>query len=176
MDIKKLHSNICLLLCSDLIISTYLNSLSLCWSINSKGFLLLNNEIYIPDTSDLWLHILQYKHDHLIFGHFGQNWTMELVWCKYIWPKPCDSMKSYIKSCTTCMHSKSQRHHPYGLLKQLLIPETPWNSIFMAFSSSPLPSYLFAWGVCTLSGEWQVSWWYVGVLLRLVLLFQPSQR
>ena len=31
------------------------------------------------------------------------------------------------------MHSKSQRHHPYGLLKQLLIPERPWNSISRDF-------------------------------------------
>ena len=31
------------------------------------------------------------------------------------------------------MHSKSQRHHPYGLLKQLPIPERPWNSISMDF-------------------------------------------
>ena len=33
----------------------------------------------------------------------------------------------------TCMHSKSQRHHPYGLLKQLPILEQPWNSISMDF-------------------------------------------
>ena len=31
------------------------------------------------------------------------------------------------------MHSKSQRHRPYGLLKQLPIPERPWNSISMHF-------------------------------------------
>ena len=31
------------------------------------------------------------------------------------------------------MRSKSQRHCPYGLLKQLLIPERPWNSISMDF-------------------------------------------
>ena len=31
------------------------------------------------------------------------------------------------------MHSKSQRHRPYGLLKQLPIPERPWNSISMDF-------------------------------------------
>ena len=31
------------------------------------------------------------------------------------------------------MHSKSQGHHPYGLLKQLPIPEQPWNSISMDF-------------------------------------------
>ena len=31
------------------------------------------------------------------------------------------------------MRSKSQRHHPYGLLKQLLIPGRLWNSISMDF-------------------------------------------
>ena len=49
MDIKKLHSDIC----SDPITSTQLDSPSPCWSVNSEGFLLLNNKIYIPNTSDL---------------------------------------------------------------------------------------------------------------------------
>jgi hypothetical protein len=31
------------------------------------------------------------------------------------------------------MHSKSQRHKPYGFLKQLPKPEQPWNSISMDF-------------------------------------------
>ena len=78
MVIEKLHSNVCLSLCSDLIASTQLDSPSPHWSINSKGFL-LDDKIYIPNTSDLRLCILQYKHDHPISGHFGQNQTMELV-------------------------------------------------------------------------------------------------
>ena len=58
MDIEKLHSNIPSSLHSDLIASAQLNFPSPHWSINSKGFLLLNNKIYIPDTSNLQLHIL----------------------------------------------------------------------------------------------------------------------
>src|SRR3979490_76889 len=42
-------------------------------------------------------------------------------------------IKDYFKSCTTCMCSKPQWHKPYGLLKQLLVPEKPWNSISMDF-------------------------------------------
>ena len=53
MDIEKLCSNIHLSLCSNLITSTQLNSPSLCWSIDSEGFLLLDDKIYIPDTADL---------------------------------------------------------------------------------------------------------------------------
>ena len=37
------------------------------------------------------------------------------------------------------MHSKPQRHRPYGLLKQLPILEQPWNSISMDFIKK-LPS------------------------------------
>ena len=133
MNIKKLCSNICSSLHSDLIASAQLNSLSSRWSIDPEGFLLLDDKVYIPDTADLWLCILQYKHDHPISGHFGQNRTMELVQHEYIWPKLHDSIKFYVKSCTTCMCLKSQRPHPYGLLKQLLIPERPWNSISMDF-------------------------------------------
>ena len=119
MDIEKLCSNIHSSLHSNPIASTQLNSPSSHWSVDSKGFLLLNNKIYVHDSSDLQLCILQYKHNHPISSHFRQNWTMELVWCEYIWLKFHDFVKFYIKSCTTCMCSKSQRHHPYGLLKQL---------------------------------------------------------
>ena len=55
MDIEKLCSDIHSSLCSDLIASAKLDSPSSRWSVNSKGFLLLDNKIYIPDTSDLRL-------------------------------------------------------------------------------------------------------------------------
>ena len=48
-------------------------------------------------------------------------------------------VKDYVQSCTTCAWSKALRHHPYGLLKQLPIPEKPWNSISMDFIEQ-LPS------------------------------------
>ena len=79
MDIEKLHSNIHSSLCSDPIASAQLNSPSPRWSVDSEGFLLLDDKIYVPATPNLRLQILQYKHDHPISGHFGQNRTMELV-------------------------------------------------------------------------------------------------
>ena len=38
------------------------------------------------------------------------------------------------------MHSKPQRHRPYGLLKQLPIPEQPWNVISTDFIEKLPPS------------------------------------
>jgi len=41
------------------------------------------------------------------------------------------------------MQSKPQRHKPYGSLKQLPIPERPWNSISMDFIEKLLSSSRF---------------------------------
>ena len=53
MDIKKLRSDIHSSLCSNLITSALLDSPSPRWSVDSEGFLLLDDKIYVPDTSDL---------------------------------------------------------------------------------------------------------------------------
>ena len=53
MDTEKLHSDIRSSLRSNPIASVQLNSLSPHWSIDSKGFLLFNEKIYIPNHSDL---------------------------------------------------------------------------------------------------------------------------
>ena len=45
--------------------------------------------------------------------------------------------------CTTCSQAKPKRHKPYGLLKQLPVPERPWNSISIDFIEQlpPLSGY-----------------------------------
>ncbi len=40
---------------------------------------------------------------------------------------------TYVKSCTVCSRNKTPRHHPYSLLKPLLVLERPWDSISMDF-------------------------------------------
>ena len=76
---------------------------------------------------------MQYKHDHVLSGHFGQNKTLELIRREYTWPDIRTNVKDFCKSCVTCMHSKLQWHHPYSNLKQLPIPDRPWDSISMDF-------------------------------------------
>ena len=133
MDIQSLHSDIHSTLRDDPAISEHLSNPIHRWSKDSKGLLRLDSRIYVPDMGDLRLKVLQHNHNHPVAGHFGQNWTIDLIRCSYVWPELRNSIKSYIKSCTTCMRSKPQRHRPYGLLKQLPIPEQPWNSISMDF-------------------------------------------
>src|SRR5882724_10703846 len=72
--------------------------------------------------------------NHPLAGHFGQMKTLHQVHMQYYWSGLPVYVKDYCKSCTTCC----QKH--YGLRKQLLIPEKPWNSISMDFIEKLSPS------------------------------------
>jgi hypothetical protein len=134
MDSEQLHKDILSALPSDPYASQLLaNTLSPRWSKDAEGYLRCDGRIYVPEANDLRLRILRYHHDHPLAGHFGQNRTLELIRRDYTWPAIRTFVKDYVKSCTTCARAKTPRHKPYGTLKQLPIPEKPWNSISMDF-------------------------------------------
>jgi len=103
------------------------------WAVDDTGLLLHDGRIYVPDVNDLRLQVLCNKHDHITAGHYGQNKTLELIRREYTWPEIRTFVHDYCQTCTTCARSKTPRHRPYGMLKQLPIPERPWNSISMDF-------------------------------------------
>ena len=134
MDSEKLLADIRTNLASDPIASEHLGDNSdPRWQTNSDGLLLHDQRTYVPDVSDLRLRVLQYKHDHILSGHFGINKTLRMIQRDFTWPGIRAFVKDYCKACTICMRNKPQRHKPYGLLKQLPVPEKPWNSISMDF-------------------------------------------
>ena len=134
MDIEQLHNDILSALPSDPIAQIHLSDTSHPrWSIDVTGLLRLDGCIFVPEADDLRLHVLRFKHDHPLSGHYGQRHTLDLVRCEYTWPGVRTYVKDYVKSCTACARAKTPRHHPYSMLKQLPIPERPWNSISMDF-------------------------------------------
>jgi len=140
MDVETLHSDILSALPSDPIAQIHLaNPPDSRWSADEAGFLQLDGHIYIPDSDVRRLCVLRYRHDHPLAGHFGQNRTLELIQREYTWPGLQTFVKDYVRSCTSCARAKTPRHRHYGLLKQLPIPEKPWNSILMDFIEQ-LPS------------------------------------
>ncbi len=98
-----------------------------------EGHLLFHKQLYMPNKGMLCLHTIHNHHDHPTVGHFGETKTMELIHHKYHWPGQRHMVKDYMKSCTSCTHTKVPHHKPYGLLKQLPIPTQPWESILMDF-------------------------------------------
>ena len=133
MDQEQLNSNNLATLPNNPLFLAHQTELKSQWSVTPDRFLCHDNLIYISDSNDLWLRVLRYKHDHILSRHPGQNKTIDLIHREYTWPGLHEFVKKYCKSCTTCMQAKPQWHKPYGLLKQLLIPERPWNSISMDF-------------------------------------------
>ncbi len=140
MDIDKLHSDIKQAQLSNSMVSKgFWQAKSSTptspsrWSIDESDILRLDNHIYVPDSKDLHLHILQNNHDHILAGHFGQNQTLELVRWSYIWPQMHEYVRHYVKSCMVCDRNKTPRYCPYHLLKSLPVLECPWDSISMDF-------------------------------------------
>ena len=134
MDVEQLHNTIRESYNLDPITAAHFPRISdPRWTIDDSGLLRRNDRIYVPDANDLRLKVLQYKHDHILSGHLGQNKTLQLVRREYVWPKLRTFIQHFCNSCTTCKRSKAPRHKPYGLLKQLPVPERPWNSMSMDF-------------------------------------------
>ena len=142
MDLDTLHQDILLALPSDSIATKHIPADSQ-WSTDPNSLLLLDNRIYVPSAGNLHICVLQYNYDHILARHFGQNKTLELVYYGYSWPSLCADVQQFCKFCVTCMWFKPQRHKPYGFLKQLPIPERPWNSISMDFIEKLLSSSRF---------------------------------
>src|ERR1700731_2352094 len=109
------------------------NSMDPKWSMDDDGLLHERGRIYVLDVNDLQLCVLCVRHDHPLTGHFGWTKTMALVFRDYTWPKLQGFVLDFCKSCTICGRAKAPWHKPYGMLKQLPIPEKPWNSISMDF-------------------------------------------
>src|SRR6202789_3115664 len=104
MDQEQFNLDILTALPDDPVYSACLRDPLPNWVITPDGFLRHNDLIYIPDSNDLRLRVLQYKHDHIFSGHTGQNKTVDLIRRDYTWPGLRKFIKKYVKSCTTSVY------------------------------------------------------------------------
>ena len=96
MDKEQLHHDILQSLSSNPLFIFHSSDPRPHWSITPNGFLCHKSLIYVPDSSDLHLHILRYRHDHILSGHPGQNKTVSLILRDYTWPKLHNTIKSIV--------------------------------------------------------------------------------
>jgi hypothetical protein len=83
MDIEKLQKDILAAYDTDPAVQSFHadsdNSKYLHWSVDDVGFVQIDQQILVPESGDLQLHILQSFHDHPVFGHFGVNRTLSVI-------------------------------------------------------------------------------------------------
>ncbi|KAJ3560639.1 hypothetical protein NP233_g10703 [Leucocoprinus birnbaumii] len=123
IDYDLLHKDILAALPSDPIASQHLSSPQGCWSVDSDGFLRLDDCIYVPDSNNLPLRVLQYKHDHMLSDTTDRTGLLILSGKSILGPK--------------CIHSSRTSAR---VVLPLLIPDHPWNSISMDFIKKLPPS------------------------------------
>ena len=76
MDQEQLNSDILSTLPNDPLYIAHLKELKPRWSVTPNEFLCHDNLIYIPNSNDLQLRVLCYKHDHILSGHPRiRQWT-----------------------------------------------------------------------------------------------------
>lgn len=98
-------------------------------ALDSDGLLTVNNFVYIPDSAELRLQIIQSHHSHPAAGHPGASSTFELVTRNFWWPKMRDTIKQFVRNCEVCSRIKPARHAPYGFLKPLEVPQRRWTDV-----------------------------------------------
>jgi RNase H-like domain found in reverse transcriptase/Integrase zinc binding domain len=90
MDIEELQKDILAAYDTDPAIQSFCadpnNSKYLHWSVDNVGFVQMDQQILVPDSRDLRLHVLQSFHDHPVSGHFGVNKTLSVIRQEYTWP------------------------------------------------------------------------------------------
>jgi hypothetical protein len=91
--------------------------------VQEEGLWRFRNRIYIPMVPKLQWKIVEQHHDLKIGRHAGCWKTLELVSQSYWWPNMSHYISQYCKSCHMCLHTKAQKHKPFGKLHPLPIPE-----------------------------------------------------
>ena len=79
VDVEAIHKDILSALPSNPSIASFLSDpipVDSRWSCDADGLLRLDKRIYVPNSNDLRLWVLRYKHDHPLSRHFGQTQTV----------------------------------------------------------------------------------------------------
>ena len=79
MDQEQLYCDILQSLPSNFLFIFHSSNPKPHWSITPDSFLYHKSFTYVPDSSNLHLCILRYRHDHILSGHPGQNKTVSLI-------------------------------------------------------------------------------------------------
>ena len=79
-------------------------------------------QLFVPNAKHLRREIMEDHHDQYLAGHFGINKTLELLTRNYFWPRIAQDVQDFVKSCPSCMVSRSQNKRRHALLQPLPLP------------------------------------------------------
>jgi hypothetical protein len=93
--------------------------------------------LYTVDSSKLYVphecrdRVLTECHCTPYSGHLGFKKTYEQI-CRYFWWNAISTtVRAFCRACLVCQRTKGSSALPYGLLKPLPVPTSPWESVSM---------------------------------------------
>jgi len=98
-----------------------------------EGQLYYRGRRYVPEDSELQLHLIKDHHDTPLAGHPRRSKTFYLLSRQYYWKTMRKQVDRYVRSCAECQKFRTSRHAGFGVLRPLPVPEKPWEEISMDF-------------------------------------------
>jgi hypothetical protein len=81
-------------------------------SIDKKGLLRFKNRLYIQDSAELKLTVLDEVHKKPYSGHPGYQKLITTLRKLFYWPKMKGKIAEYLARCQDCQQVKAEHQHP----------------------------------------------------------------
>lgn len=98
-----------------------------------KGLVFYKGKLFIPKNSPLKHILLEKFHSFVFGGNSGVHRTFGRLQENVILHDMRKDVIEFVGTCTTCQHTKSANHTPYGLLQPLPILDRVWEDISLDF-------------------------------------------
>ncbi|XP_042974800.1 uncharacterized protein LOC122306438 [Carya illinoinensis] len=90
-------------------------------------------KIYVPNSHELKLKLLHFKHASPSTSHSGYHKSLQRARQDFYWPGLKKEVKTYIRECEVCQKNKVENINPPGLLQPLHVPQLIWTDLSMDF-------------------------------------------
>jgi len=98
-----------------------------------EGWLRYRGSLYVPDSDELRLCIIQEHHDTALAGHPGRAKTFNLLDQGYYWKEMGRDVDRYVQNCHDCQQSQSSWYSTIGVIRPFSVPDKLWGGISMDF-------------------------------------------
>lgn len=103
------------------------------YNLNEEELLLFKGKLYIPNSIDLKLLILDKFHKKPYLGHLGYQTMISSIKKEYYCPKMKTEIVEYLVRCLKSQQVKAKHQHPTRWLQLLPISKWKWKAISMDF-------------------------------------------
>jgi len=108
-----------------------LHEIAIAECIEVEGRMRYRGNIYIADSDELRVCIIQKHHDTTLAGNVGRVKIFDLLDWGYYWKEMRKDVDWYVPNCHYCQQARSSRYSTFEVLRPLSVLNKPWKDISM---------------------------------------------